>query len=210
LDGQWLFDAEGVVQDSERGGGLGYLDRVVDVADDGPAGGLGEVGGAFEDERGREVFGYGLDLGAGGAGEDAVSMRGKVGSVFVAGVSFRYLREAQIAYVRAVAALVARAEFQGLFPINGDFESAVWQDLVCKRLQALGHTLLQFLVVQAEVQGVCNSGYRFGDVLMNIVRLRTILFHQSSRVSHLARVLDKVASDKLSLPLLAVAESGIV
>jgi hypothetical protein len=112
--------------------------------------------------------------------------------------------------VRAIAALVARAEFQGLFPINGDFESAVWQDLVCKRLQALGHTLLQFLVVQAEVQGVCNSGYRFGDVLMNIVRLRTILFHQSSRVSHLARVLDKVASDKLSLPLLAVAESGIV
>lgn len=74
LDGQRFFDAEGVVQDADWGGGLGYLDRVVDVADDGPAGGLGEVGGAFEDEGGREVFCYGLDLVAGGTGVEAVSM----------------------------------------------------------------------------------------------------------------------------------------
>jgi hypothetical protein len=82
--------------------------------------------------------------------------------------------------------------------------------LVCEGLQALGHTLLQLLIVQVKVQGVCNSGDRFGDVLMNIVRLRAVLFHQFSHVSHLARVLDKVASNKLSLPLLAVAESSVV
>jgi hypothetical protein len=55
------------VQDAERGGRLGYLDRVVDVAYDGPAGGLGEVGGAFEAEGGWEVCCYGLDLVAGGS-----------------------------------------------------------------------------------------------------------------------------------------------
>jgi len=67
LDGQRFFDAEGVVQDAEWGGGLGYFDRVVDVAYDCPAGGFGEVGGAFEDEGGWEIFGYGLNLGAGGS-----------------------------------------------------------------------------------------------------------------------------------------------
>jgi hypothetical protein len=65
-DGQGFFDAEGVVQDSERGGGLGYLDRVVDVAYYGPAGGGGEVGGAGEAEGGWQVCWYGLDLRAGG------------------------------------------------------------------------------------------------------------------------------------------------
>ena len=50
--GDWerALDAEGVVEDSEGGGGLGDFDGVVDVADDGPAGGFDEVGGAFEAE----------------------------------------------------------------------------------------------------------------------------------------------------------------
>lgn len=46
-DGLGLFDAEGVAEDAEGGGGLGHFDRVVDVAYDGPAGGLDEVGGAL-------------------------------------------------------------------------------------------------------------------------------------------------------------------
>ena len=204
LDGQRFFDAEGVVQDADWGGGLGYLDRVVDVADDGPAGGLGEVGGAFEDEGGREVFCYGLDLVAGGTGVEAVSM-----AVFDV-LGWRYLREAKVAYLRAVAALVSWSEFQGLLAINDDFEGAVRQDLVCEGLQALGHALLQFLITQVKVQGVRNSGDRFGDVLMSIVRLRAISFHRFWDGSHLARVLDKVASHKFGLPLLALAESSVV
>jgi len=67
--------------------------------------------------------------------------------------------------LRAVAALVARTEFQSLFAINGDLKSAVGQDLVCKRLQALCHSLLQFFIVQAEIQGIRNSGYGFRDIL---------------------------------------------
>lgn len=66
-NGQRLLDAEGVVQDSERGGRLRDFDGVVDVADDGPAGGGGEVGSAFEGEGGWEVGGEALDLGGGGA-----------------------------------------------------------------------------------------------------------------------------------------------
>ena len=64
---------------------------------------------------------------------------------------FRYLLEAEIAHLRAVAALISRAEFQRLFAVDGHLESAVRQDLVCERLQALGHAFSQFLVVQAEV-----------------------------------------------------------
>jgi hypothetical protein len=45
---------------------------------------------------------------------------------------------------------------------------------------------------------------------MSIVRLRAISFHRFWDGSHLARVLDKVASHKLGLPLFAIAESGIV
>lgn len=63
----------------------------------------------------------------------------------------RYLREAKIAHLRAVAALVSWAEFQRLFAIDCDLEGAVRQDLVCEGLQALGHAFSQFLVVQAEV-----------------------------------------------------------
>ena len=123
---------------------------------------------------------------------------------------WRYLREAKVAYLRAVAALVSWSEFQGLLAINDDFEGAVRQDLVCEGLQALGHALLQFLIAQVEVQGVRNSGDRFGDVLMSIVRLRAISFHRFWDGSHLARVLDKVASHKFGLPLLALAESSVV
>ena len=39
------------MQDSERRGSLGDFDGVVDVADDGPAGGFDEVCGALEAER---------------------------------------------------------------------------------------------------------------------------------------------------------------
>jgi len=55
------------VQDSERRGRLGDLDRIVDVAYDGPAGGLGEVGDAFEAKWWWEVCCYCLDLGARGS-----------------------------------------------------------------------------------------------------------------------------------------------
>lgn len=68
-DGEGVFDAEGVVQDAEGGGGLGDFDGVVDVAYDCPAGWFGEVGGAFEAERGWEVGCCCLD---GGAGRSAV------------------------------------------------------------------------------------------------------------------------------------------
>ena len=64
---------------------------------------------------------------------------------------WRYLREAKVAYLRAVAALISRSEFQSLLAINDDFEGAVRQDLVCEGLQALGHALLQFLITQVEV-----------------------------------------------------------
>ena len=69
------------MQDSDGGCGLGDFDRVVDVADDGPAGGFGEVSDAFEAEGWWQVCCYCLDLVAGGSiiiVSIVVSMCGKV------------------------------------------------------------------------------------------------------------------------------------
>lgn len=49
-DGEGLLDAEGIVQDAERGRCLGDFDCVVDIADDSPACGFCKVGRAFETE----------------------------------------------------------------------------------------------------------------------------------------------------------------
>ena len=49
-DWKCSFDAEGVVEDSEGGGGLCDFDGVVDVADDAPACGFHEVCSALEAE----------------------------------------------------------------------------------------------------------------------------------------------------------------
>jgi len=101
-----------------------------------------------------------------------------------------HLLESKTAHVRAISALVARTKLESLFAINSDLECAVRQDLVGERLQALRHTLLQFFITKVKVQSISDSGYSFGDLL--------------------ARVFDKIACDKLGLPIVAISKSGVV
>ena len=98
--------------------------------------------------------------------------------------------EIDIAHFRAIPALVARTKLKSLLAINSNLKSPVRQDLISERLQALRHAFLQLFIIKAKVQRIGNNSYSFGNIL--------------------ARVLDEVARDKLSPPLLAISESGIV
>jgi hypothetical protein len=176
------LNTEGVVQDAERRGGLCDFDGVVDVADDGPAGGFYKVCGTFKAKGWWQVSCYSLNLVFGWPENSQHSQ-------LMLNQASNSL-EVDIAHFRAISALVARPKLKSLFAINSNLKSPVWQDLVGERLQALRHAFLQLLVIEAEVQSIGNNSYSFGNIL--------------------ARVLDKVTRDKLSSPLLAISESSVI
>jgi hypothetical protein len=100
------------------------------------------------------------------------------------------LLEVKIAHIRAISTLVARAKLECLLAVNSDLKRTIRQDLVSERLQTLCHTFLQLLVTKVKIQSIGNSGYGFGNIF--------------------AGVLDEVACDKFSFPVLAVPECGVV
>jgi len=105
-------------------------------------------------------------------------------------VKFQNLLEVDIAYFRAIPTLIARPKLESLLAINRNLKSPIRQYLVSKRLQALRHTLLQLLVIETKVQSIRYNSDSFRKIL--------------------AGVLDKVASDKLRSPLLAILESDVI
>ena len=105
-------------------------------------------------------------------------------------VKFQNLLEVDIAHFRAIPTLIARPKLESLLAINRNLKSPIRQYLVSKRLQALRHAFLQLLIIKAKIQSIRYDSHSSGKIL--------------------ARVLDKVARDKLRFPLLAISESGVV
>jgi hypothetical protein len=95
-----------------------------------------------------------------------------------------------VAHFRAIPALIARPKLKSLFPINSNLKRPIRQYLVSKRLQTLRHAFLQLLIIKAKIQSIRHNSYSSREIL--------------------ARVLNKVARDKLRFPLLAISESGVV
>ena len=158
------------------------FDGVVDIADDGPAGGLNKVCGALKAERWWQVSRYSLNLVFGRSTYSQYSQS------TLHGVSNSL--EVDIAHFRAIPTLIARTKPESLLAIDSNLKSPIRQYLVSKRLQALRHTLLQLLVIETKVQSIRYNSDSFRKIL--------------------AGVLDKVASDKLRSPLLAIFESDVI
>jgi hypothetical protein len=152
------------------------------VADDGPAGGFHKVCGTFKAKGWWQVSCYSLNLVLRWPEDSQQSQ--------VMFCELSNLLEVDIAHFRAITTLIARTKLESLFAIDSNLKSPIRQDLVGERLQTLRHAFLQLFIIKAKVQSIGDNSYSFGNIL--------------------ARILDKVARDELSPPLLAISESGIV